>query len=435
LVHITPAAFPGVHNEATVFTNSTADPNTLNNTGKADTTVNKRQVKLEDIGATSGQYSDPAGLKAKLTDYKTTGQPIAGETITFTLGTQTMSAVTDSNRIAMTDNSIPNRLNQAREARTSLCPTPATQPMPRRLNGLSYMVNRENATVSDIQPTAVQVTTTNDVAPKNGNVDSITFTLTVDEAQDGYLSGALPGTGLANAKPITVTATPVGPGSSYTCYANDTAYVPLDPDTATAHCTITDVAVNVYDVVATIGGDYFQGGGQSVLTVYNPALGFTTGGGTFTAADGTKVNFGFNVNLKNGQIQGSWLAIWHRLDGNYIVKSNAMGYLTISKNSTNTFLYGHVHRKGDVPGASAPSPVLPHQQVRELLLHGLRGGRKGAGRRIRQILDGGQGPEHESSGAPGVDAETGRNLREDNQWGQHPGAAAAVEHEVMTRRR
>jgi hypothetical protein len=250
-----------------------------------------------------------------------------------------MTAVTDSNGIAMTDNSIPNRLNQAQGSKSLTVSYAGNATYaPKTVNGLSYMVNRENATVSDIQPTAVQVTTTNDVAPNNGNVDSITFTLTVDEAQDGYLSGALPGIGLANAKPITVTATPVGPGGSYTCTANDTANVPLDPDTATAHCTITDVAVNVYDVVATIGGDYFQGGGESVLTVYNPALGFTTGGGTFTAADGTKVNFGFNVKyLKNGQIQGSWLAIWHRLDGNYIVKSNAMGYLTISKDSTNTF--------------------------------------------------------------------------------------------------
>ena len=67
------------------------------------------------------------------------------------------------------------------------------------------------------------------------------------------------------------------------------------------------------------------------MLVYDPALGFTTGGGWFTAPDGARVNFGFNAKvLKSGQAQGSFLAIWHRAGGNYIVKSNAMGPVVVS---------------------------------------------------------------------------------------------------------
>ena len=47
----------------------------------------------------------------------------------------------------------------------------------------------------------------------------------------------------------------------------------------TATCTFTDVPVNTYLVsVETVGG-YYTGSDKDVLVVYDPSLGFTTGGG------------------------------------------------------------------------------------------------------------------------------------------------------------
>jgi len=145
------------------------------------------------------------------------------------------------------------------------------------------------------------------------------------------------GMGLANAKPIAVNLSPVGTGTGGNCSATNTAYSPnSSTDTAAASCQAT-LAVNVYDVTASIGGDYFTGGGEGVLTIMDPSLGFTTGGGHFNLSDGTRVNFGFNAKvLKSGQVQGSVLTIFKRSNGNYIVKSNSMGGLAIAKIGTTT---------------------------------------------------------------------------------------------------
>jgi VCBS repeat-containing protein len=196
---------------------------------------------------------------------------------------------------------------------------------------LTIKVTAENATVTDIGPPTATVDGT------DGDKDGLVVTMLVHEAQDGELSGTLSTVaGLANAKPIAVTLTPVGTGSSYSCTAINTAYLTGDPDSASASCPpLNDVKVNVYEVSAVIGGNYFTGDGLGVITIMDPALGFTTGGGFFTMMDGTtpvKVNFGFNAKvLKSGQVQGSSLAIFNRPTGNYVVKSNAMGGLAISK--------------------------------------------------------------------------------------------------------
>jgi hypothetical protein len=79
----------------------------------------------------------------------------------------------------------------------------------------------------------------------------------------------------------------------------------------------------------TIGGNYYLGSAGSILTVYDPSLGFTTGGGT-VMHDGIPASFGFSVKyLKNGQAQGSLLYVEHRASGDVKLKSNAMQSLAI----------------------------------------------------------------------------------------------------------
>jgi len=218
---------------------------------------------------------------------------------------------------------------------------------------LAVTVTRENAEIVDFKPYA------SFVDGSDGDVDSLRVEMVVDESADGNLSGGLtPGVGLANAKPIPVNLAPVGTGTSYACTANNTAYIAGDPDSASASCSIADVKVNVYDATATIGGQHFIGSGQGAITVMDPSLGFTTGGGWFNAADGTKVNFGFNAKiLKSGQVQGALLTIFKRANGNYVVKSNAMGALAVAKVTGQTY-YGATLDGKATYGVPSTDPAL-----------------------------------------------------------------------------
>jgi hypothetical protein len=200
-----------------------------------------------------------------------------------------------------------------------------------------YTVSRENAVISLIDPSIIQTDGT------DSDVDSLRLTLTIDEAADGYLSSALPNapsgqTGLKNAYPIPTTLTRISNGSTFgSCTPALSSYAVVDADTDTAFCNVANVPMDTYEVDAVINGDYFVGDGAGALVVFDPSLGFITGGGWYTTDQG-RVNFGFNAKyLKSGQIQGSLLVILHRPEGNYMLKSNAMGTLTVTKDATNTF--------------------------------------------------------------------------------------------------
>jgi hypothetical protein len=155
---------------------------------------------------------------------------------------------------------------------------------------------------------------------------------------------------------------PVATGSSLSCPspgASNTAYIAGDPDSAAASCVVNDVSVNVYDTIATIKGDYFIGSGEGAITVMDPSLGFTTGGGWFNAGD-AKVNFGFNAKiLKSGQVQGSLLTIFKRANGNYVTKSNAMGALAVSKVSGQTYYSATLRGKATYQVPSSDPKLTP----------------------------------------------------------------------------
>jgi uncharacterized repeat protein (TIGR01451 family) len=332
-----------ISNQASV-SSATTDPIGSNNTSAAvQTYVAKRPTTLTYTGASNGQYSDPAGLKATLKD-TATNDPVANATVTFVVGTQTMTAVTDANGVASTDDAVVNRLNQPAGSKTLTVSSTGTTlyAAPANVN-TTYQVNAEDASVYDFTPPSVTVATA-------GGTASTTIGMTVAEASDGYPSGAVAPTNGLQKAPVSLALSPVGSGSPATCpTATPTATSP----TATASCGPITLAVNVYEIDATIlaspaiggavAGTYFTGTGVGVITVMDPSLGFTTGGGWFNytdpsnAANNAKVNFGFNAKiLKSGQVQGSVLTIFKRSNGNYIVKSNSMGGLAISKLGTST---------------------------------------------------------------------------------------------------
>ena len=78
-------------------------------------------------------------------------------------------------------------------------------------------------------------------------------------------------------------------------------------------CDFTGVPVNTYVVAASVGGDYYRGASEDVLVVYDPSLGFTTGGGWFYWPGtgetefgymGDKTNYGFNMKYNFIAIRG-----------------------------------------------------------------------------------------------------------------------------------
>ena len=182
-------------------------------------------------------------------------------------------------------------------------------------------VSREDSSVDVSGAEAVQVATAGGKSP------SFTISADITETRDGAQGN------IATAVPVTFVLAPVGGGSPYTCAAPT---ITVSSGTLNAACNFSNVDVNVYDVSVTVGGDYYQGAGRSVVTVYDPSLGFVTGGGTITRTvngETFKANFGANVKyLRNGNTQGSLLYIEHRASGNVILKSNAMGALAIVGN-------------------------------------------------------------------------------------------------------
>ncbi|HYM09638.1 MAG TPA: Ig-like domain repeat protein [Bryobacterales bacterium] len=183
-------------------------------------------------------------------------------------------------------------------------------------------VTQEDAVVTS-SPVAVQVT-----APGSNASQPFSISATITEKSDDTTYGDI-----SNAVPVTCTLTPIGPGSgppvqTAAITGSGGAFAGAS---ITATCSYSGVAVNVYLVTFTIGGNYYTGTGNTVLTVYDPSLGFTTGGGTIiNPSSGAPGNFGFNVKyLKNGNVQGSLLYIDHRATGDVMLKSNAMGGLAI----------------------------------------------------------------------------------------------------------
>jgi hypothetical protein len=47
----------------------------------------------------------------------------------------------------------------------------------------------------------------------------------------------------------------------------------------TLYCTFDKIPVNTCKIQISVNGGYYNGSGEDVLTVYDPSLGFTTGGG------------------------------------------------------------------------------------------------------------------------------------------------------------
>ena len=262
------------------------------------------------VSAVAGQYSDVVTLSMQV---QPTG---AGGSVSFSVngGAAILATYSSTTGVATASYTIP--------LGAGVYPVTATFTSGSALftdssGSANLTVSRENAIVT---PSSANVASVR-VASPGGASPAFTLTAAITEVADGSLGD------ISNAVPVTFTLTPVLSGSPVACTATTSGGGV--GGTLNASCTFSGVPVDLYAVTMAIGGTYYTGSGTSVLSVYDPSLGFVTGGGT-VVHDGVLANFGFNVKfLKNGRIQGGLLFVEHRTAGDIVLKSNAPGTLAI----------------------------------------------------------------------------------------------------------
>jgi hypothetical protein len=175
----------------------------------------------------------------------------------------------------------------------------------------------------------------------NGDNSAFSWKVTITQDDDGHL-GLLSKIVKGDIK---LSFKAVGSGGGYDGGYDLTASS-FDPITGIATFNVPThvLGVETYSAAVTLTNVWFTAiPVESVLVVYDPSLGFITGGGWFYwPADtsnhelqGAKVNFGFtmkyNKNQKNPQVQGSLLLIAHLPEGGMIrIKSNSLYGLAIT---------------------------------------------------------------------------------------------------------
>jgi hypothetical protein len=171
------------------------------------------------------------------------------------------------------------------------------------------------------------------VAEAGGESGAFDVTVRVEETEPDEPAGSSAPGDIGEAE-VSVRLVPVGPGGSVepegcTITEHETGYNGFVEVT----CTFDGVEVNTYTVEVTVDGGYYEGYGEDVLTVYDPSLGFTTGGGWFPwPGTDERTNFGYTMkyNKKGQKVQGSLLLIRHTSgDKKYRVKSNALEGLAL----------------------------------------------------------------------------------------------------------
>jgi len=218
-------------------------------------------------------------------------------------------------------------------------------------------------------PVAVQV------AETGGNSEA--FSLTVDVTEAIPDMGLLAYPGDISLAEVSMILMPVGPGSPAEPTPCSLEVVGTGYDAIlTATCDFNDVAVNTYAVQVTVDGGYYTGSGEDVVVIYDPSLGFTTGGGTFVwPGTEDKTNFGYTMkyNKKATNIKGNLLLVRHLQDGTiYRVKSNALYGLALgeSEDGGETFGWASFSGKSTYLEPGWNEPIGNHEFITYVEDHG-----------------------------------------------------------------
>ncbi|TRZ91404.1 MAG: hypothetical protein D4R88_01985 [Methanosarcinales archaeon] len=277
-------------------------------------------TKLEYTGDLIAQYSDSVTLKAKLSD--SGNNPLSDKTISFTLGTQTATAITGADGIA----SITIKLGQPAGSYNVKAEFAGDANYGSNSDTKSFSITREDATITYTGDMIVPRTsgsinlraTLEEIDTDYGDLTKIKVNFTIYKSGD--LTYSNPITTVPSVASVSVTSSGTGIG--------------------TAKATINNLPVDDYMVIARIvPNDYYKPitSAPTPLIVYEPTGKFTTGGGWILDPVGSHGNFGFTVKYnKQGKVQGNSLYIYRQNGLDYIVKSNAWIGLAI-KGITSSF--------------------------------------------------------------------------------------------------
>ena len=271
------------------------------------------------VDAASGVYSDSTTLRATVSPATYLDQTISGN-VQFSVDGNPVGAAVAVNSSGVATTSYTVNIPAGPHTITAAFSSTNAAFLNNSNTG-TLTVSREDA---DVSPAAANLFAVKVNSP-GGTGGPITLCFDMNEETDGS-----PGD-TTNITSVTVSVIPIGSGSAVSAGAAVLSGGGVGA-TRTACVTLNNVPVNVYDVTLTINGNFYQGTGSTVLTVYDPSLGFVSGGGSLIH-NGFKASVGVNIKyLKSGNAQGSLLYIEHRPGGDVVVKSNAIGTMAIVAN-------------------------------------------------------------------------------------------------------
>jgi len=308
----------------------------------ATITVEKRPTTLTYTGDLDEQYSDQVNLSATLIDVD--GLFVEGKTISFTIGTQSTTAITDVNGLATATLILTQDPNLAYTVETAFieddCYFGST-------DSDIFDITQEDAIVAytgqSLQATPDE-NSSEAIVVLSANVQDITVTDFANDPLEGDIRNAM----------VKFVNRDSGDAISGWIPALD-LIDPSDPTTATvSYNWLVDIDNSASETI-TVGilvgsqdgnGYYLRDSSDDnvVVTVYVPVGDFITGGGhiipdnsagQYASTAGLKTNFGFNVkfNASGRKLKGHMNVIFRILQGDgvhtYQIKGNAIQSLGV----------------------------------------------------------------------------------------------------------
>jgi hypothetical protein len=229
-------------------------------------------------------------------------------------------------------------------------------------------------------------------APGSGLSQPFSLTVFVEETEPDVATSGSPAAGDISNAAVTMGLVPVGPGSSVGPSSCDVPLVTGGTGydaTLEVTCHFSGVPVNTYSAIVIVDGDFYTGSAEDVLTVYDPSLGFTTGGGWFywpETEDKTNFSFTIKYSKKGNSAKGSLLIIRHLADGSiFRLKSNALEGLAVGESDDPLFGWASANGKATYREPGWPDPVGNYRFIVYVEDHGEPG--RGADRLWLKVHD------------------------------------------------
>lgn len=369
-----PTNFTSVDIGVNLVTLSVTDENGNTSSCTAQVIVDKRLSSITYTGEQSGQYSDQINLSAVLTDdFTFTGIP--GKTLTFTLGTQYITATTDINGVASTTLV----LNQA----------PGFYNVEVDFAGDAIYKESSSSDLFDLLPEDARATYTGAMYASTSSSKSslavVTLSATIQDISAVLGSTDLLGGDIRNADvtfidvsngnvPLNMTPLPVKLINPANELVGNVVYE-WTVDIGNAEWKTFEIGISVNNYYGRLDPSE-----NTMITISKPLDNFVTGGGymfleksagNYSGDDNSKVNFGANIkfNKKGTNLQGKVQLLVRRTESDglhtYRIRSNKLNSMAISNG------LAEITGKANIEDITDPNfPIsISGNQIFELELH------------------------------------------------------------------